>query len=81
MSIVLGKTYQDRITGFKGVATGYVQYITGCNQTLLAPRVDDNGGMRDSQWFDEQRCELIDSDQITLDNSASPGPDKMAPRR
>ncbi len=28
--IELGRTYKDRITGFKGVATGFVEYLTGC---------------------------------------------------
>ncbi len=26
----LGKKYKDRITGFEGVAVGYVEYLTDC---------------------------------------------------
>lgn len=39
----LGETYEDCITGFTGVAVGYVQYLTGCNQALLVPRGIDLG--------------------------------------
>ncbi|MGM4911474.1 hypothetical protein [Rhizobium sp. 768_B6_N1_8] len=75
----LGATYEDRITGFRGVATGYVQYITGCNQVLLAPR--STGEMK-SEWIDEQRLEL-DSfyPVITINNGANPGSDRAAPKR
>lgn len=77
----LGATYEDRITGFRGVATGYVQYITGCNQVLLAPRSTD-GGMKDSQWIDEQRLEIDDfTPAITINNGATPGFDRAAPKR
>lgn len=77
----LGKTYRDKITGFEGVATGYVQYITGCNQVLLAPKAAD-GAMKDSQWLDEQRLEVVPAVQvITLNNGSNPGCDRAAPRR
>ena len=81
MTIQLGKTYKDKITGFGGVATGHVRYISGCNQVLIAPPVDNEGKLRDSQWFDEQRLDDQGTAQIVLDNSATPGPDKMAPKR
>ena len=77
----LGLTYKDKITGFRGVATGHVRYITGCNQVLLAPPVDD-GKARDPAWFDEQRCELVpDGPVVVLDNGDTPGFDAPAPRR
>lgn len=80
--IELGKTYADKITGFSGVATGHVNYISGCNQVLLAPKVDGDGKLRDSQWFDEQRLELQGTQpQVVLDNSRTPGPDREAPKR
>lgn len=76
----LGLTYRDRITGFAGVATGYVQYITGCNQMLLAPPATD-GVMKDSQWLDEQRLEEMGALPIELDNGDTPGCDRAPPRR
>ena len=80
--IELGSTYRDKITGFTGVATGYVKYLSGCNQALLAPRCGDDGALRDPQWFDIQRLEIDASvDVITLYNGATPGCDRAAPKR
>lgn len=79
---MLGFTLRDKVTGFTGVATGHVEYITGCNQVLLVPKVDADGKLRESNWFDVQRCELLPAeDQVTVDNGRTPGPDKEAPKR
>lgn len=81
MKIELGKTYTDKISGFKGVATGHVTYITGCNQVLLGPKIGKDGKIPDSQWFDEQRLEVGKEPQVILDNGKTPGFDKEAPKR
>lgn len=78
---VLGWTYIDRVTGFRGVAGGYCEYLSGCNQMLLVPPVGPDGAHRDSQWFDVQRLERLDPERIVLNNTATPGFDKAAPRR
>lgn len=77
----LGYTYEDRITGFSGVATGLVRYISGCNQVYLTPRVDSDGKPRDGAWFDEQRLAIENDleDPIVLDNSKTPGFGASAP--
>ena len=77
----LGKTVTDRITGFSGIVTGYVQYISGCNQVLIVPPVDGDGKLRDAEWFDEQRIEIHEVDAVTLDNDGHEGFDKAAPKR
>ncbi|MDR6094934.1 hypothetical protein [Stenotrophomonas sp. SORGH_AS_0321] len=77
---ILGSTVTDRITGFKGVAVGHVEYLTGCNQTLVVPPVDAEGKLRDGQWFDDQRLQVSEGVPVTLDNSATPGHD-AAPSR
>lgn len=81
MPIPLGAYVQDRITGFTGRVTGYVQYITGCNQALVVPWIDERGALVESHWFDEQRLIVYDSPCIVLDNGSSPGFDKAPPRR
>jgi hypothetical protein len=78
----LGATYRDNITGFQGVATGHCEYISGCNQTLLTPPVDEKGAHREPHWFDDQRLELRDGCKVvSLNNDATPGCDKEAPKR
>ena len=79
--IEMGRTYVDKITGFAGVATGYCQYITGCNQALLVPFVGEDGASRDGKWFDEQRLDITGAAKIVLDNGATPGCDIPAPIR
>jgi hypothetical protein len=72
--ITLGHTYKDTITGFTGVATGYVKYITGCNQALLTPKTRGGGGLNEPHWFDEQRLKPVKGAAvITLDNGATTG--------
>lgn len=80
--IKLGQTVRDRITGFQGVVTGIVNYISGCHQALVVPRVKDDGSLTDAQWFDLQRLEIDGSIAVvTLDNGSSPGFDRAAPKR
>jgi hypothetical protein len=77
----LGRNVRDQITGFTGIVTGVVVYITGCNQSLVAPPVGADGKLIDAAWFDEQRLVYVDHDRITLDNWATPGMDAPAPKR
>ena len=82
MNHLLGKTVKDRITGFKGVVVGYVEYISGCNQVLIVPRVKEDGSTINSGWYDEQRIDIdVSASQIVLDNSRTPGSDKAPPIR
>lgn len=79
-SIDLGVTVSDRITGFRGVVTGRCDYITGCNQYLVAPQQLKDANVIDARWFDEQRL-VVDENQarVALDNSRVTGPDAPAP--
>jgi hypothetical protein len=80
--IELGKTYTDKVSGFTGVATAYVRYLSGCNQGLIIPKVGKDGNYREGQWFDEQKLtEDPKQKQIVLENRNAPGFDKPAPKR
>lgn len=79
--IELGNTYRDKITGFIGVCTGHCTYISGCDQALLQPLVDDKGKREEGCWFDIQRLVATSADRIVLDNSKTPGADSPAPIR
>lgn len=71
--IQFGRKYHDVITGFEGVAIGFTEYLSGCNQVLLAPQVGDDGAKKESHWFDIQRIKTAgDATLITLDNSGIP---------
>jgi hypothetical protein len=82
MKAILGATARDIITGFSGVVVGRVEYLTGCNQALLQPKVKDDGALVESVWIDEQRLEPVAGvARVKLDNGATPGFDRPAPKR
>jgi hypothetical protein len=77
----LGREVRDTITGFQGVVTGYVKYLTGCNQCLVVGKAKD-GKPGETAWFDEQRMVVdLATPAVVLDNAESPGFDRPAPRR
>ena len=78
----LGSYARDVVTGFRGVVTGRVEYLTGCHQILLQPRVKDTGEIVGGQWFDVDRCEpLPEIGVLQLPSRTSNGPDLAAPIR
>jgi hypothetical protein len=79
MKIEMGANYKDRITGFTGTAIGHVEYLTGCNQTLLAPTTEDPSKLPESYWMDDQRLHRIGTEAIKLDNGSNPGCAKQPP--
>jgi len=54
----LGRQAVDKVTGFCGTITGYSEYITGCGQVLVQPRVKEGGERIEACWFDEVRLEI-----------------------
>lgn len=84
--IKLGTTVEDIITGFTGMVTGRVEYISGCNQLLVQPRVDKNGAFQPQQWFDEERCSEVGGNpgvlaEIKRKLRGASGSDMEAPKR
>lgn len=77
---MLGKTVKDQITGFEGVVTGRVEYLTGCAQLLVQPKVKESGDFAESRWFDETRCLVTDENPVFVNGTPNAGPDKPAPR-
>lgn len=80
MTIELGQTVRDVITGHSGIVTGRCSYITGCNQVLVQPRLKADGDFVEPRWLDEDRAELLDVPTFEL-HPVNPGFDKPAPIR
>lgn len=60
MSIELGSIVKDEISGFEGMVTAQIVYITGCMQF----KVDPVGALWEGkpingQWFDEARLDPV----------------------
>lgn len=82
VDIQLGQKVTDGITGFTGIVVGKVTYISGCDQALVSPRVKEDGTHVEAHWYDVQRL-VVDTSfkRVVLDNGATPGADKPAPKR
>ena len=81
MRIEMGVTVQDEVTGFKGIVTGRVEYITGCIQLLVQPKSKSGTEVIESKWFDEDRLEVANGKKIVLPSRLQDGCDKPAPVR
>jgi hypothetical protein len=78
MTIRLGMTVRDSISGFEGIVTGRVEYITGCNQVLVCPKSKDNKPA-ESSGFDEDRIEILALDVHELPRKTANGACEAAP--
>ena len=61
---LLGLTVEDKVTGFKGVATSISFDLYGCVQVIINPYADDSMRLVDSRWFDISRVVVIDSSPV-----------------
>ena len=59
MDTMFGKEGRDKVTGFKGIIVGKLQYMFGCTQYGLAPKVTKEGKCEETTWFDEGRIEVV----------------------
>lgn len=77
--IKLGVLAKDIITGFKGIVTSKIEFITKCTQYCLSPEIDserDSKKLPEGHFFDESRLEVIGagvSEQFS-EHLASPRP-------
>lgn len=81
IDINLGDEVRDQITGFEGVVTGKVRYISGCDQLLVQPPVKD-GDFKEAHWIDIDRCRVVNVGRFKPSEVSSadrPGGDMAAP--
>lgn len=57
--IKLGQEIRDKVTGFKGTAIAEVEYLFGCNQFAVSPKMNENGDIKDAEFFDAGRLEIL----------------------
>ena len=67
--IQLGDMVKDQVSGFKGIVTAQIVYITGCVQYKVQPsnglglksRLGVDGKVLEPEWFDEAQ---LDAEEI-----------------
>ncbi len=57
--IKLGQKGKDKVTGFIGIIVARSSWFTGCDQYLLSPKAKKSDEIKDAQWFDEGRIEIV----------------------
>jgi hypothetical protein len=57
---LLGMRVKDKVTGYAGVITSISFDLYGCVQAIVHPGLDDNGKLKESNWFDVGRLEVTD---------------------
>jgi hypothetical protein len=68
-----GDSVIETVTGFSGIITGSVYYLTGCNQYLVVGKSKD-GAEAPSVWYDEGRLVLaeaavVECSDVTADDN------------
>ncbi len=59
--IRMGQKVKDIVTGFEGIVVARVEFINGCVQYAVRPKVDDKGNMVESEYIDVDRLKLVNS--------------------
>lgn len=60
----LGTKVREKITGFTGVITSRIDYLTGCNQYCVLPKCKEEGVYPEGQYFDEERLEVLNEEKL-----------------
>lgn len=61
MKIELGSRVRDTHTGFEGIAVAVTHWEHGCSRYGIQPTNLDKGKMREIEWVDEQRVEVVEA--------------------
>lgn len=57
----MGVKLRDRVTGLEGICTGRLEYMNGCVQFCIKPKVGKDGKVPNGDWIDSQQLEQIGS--------------------
>jgi hypothetical protein len=77
--IQLGAFVVDAVTGFSGYVTARAEYITGCAQVLVQPKVKEDGTFVEPRWIDETRLRTDKCIEPLDVNGSDNGADISAP--
>lgn len=59
LDIMMGKEVSDLVTGYTGIVTGKATWLFGCNQYCVVQKASESGDIKDGQWFDEGRLQIV----------------------
>ena len=80
--VTLGEEYRDRITGFVGTATSRTQFLNGCIQVGLEPKMKRGSAkVEEVMYFDEDRLVHIGTKQRVESSAPRGGPTRRGVSR
>ena len=56
---MLGKHMKCKVTGYEGIATSRVEYLNGCVQYCIKPKMLTDGKMPEGEYIDIQQLDVI----------------------
>ena len=59
MEFELGTKLKCKVTGFTGVATARIEYLNGCIQYCIKPKVNKDGKIYEGEYIDVAQLEVV----------------------
>lgn len=75
----LGTKLECRVSGFKGIAVARCEYLNGCIQYGIKPKVGKNGEEPDAVYVDEGQLKQVGKG-ITTTPKKTGGPQRDCPK-
>lgn len=77
----LGVTVFDIVTGYQGIVTSRVEFLTGCNQYHVQPKLKGNAEFQEGRYFDETRLSQLNEKIVEIPMAKKdPGCDTKLPQ-
>ncbi len=80
--IKLGTKIKDRITGLEGIAIAKIEYLNGCVQYSIKPKLDKDGKVQEGEWVDSQQIAVVGEKVLEVKKASggTGGASNIAPR-
>jgi len=75
----LGETLQCKVTEFTGIATAKVEYLNGCIQYCLVPKIGADNKRPNGEYIDQGQLSKINNG-ISVEQSDTGGPQRDCPK-
>lgn len=70
----LGDRVKDKVTGFEGIVIGRTEWLYGCTRLGVESESMHEGKPIASQWFDQQRVEILQAGVVAAEDPKDSGP-------
>ena len=78
--IELGDTVKDKVTGFTGVATSRVEFLNGCIQYGVKPKVSKDNVQPEVEYIDEEQLLISKIKRVKVDGKRTGGMQTDTPK-